>query len=1033
MMVFNQFRWSVSTPTRCDVRQRIILYGILLALMASGIGLNAKEAVDFDLEVRPILADACFRCHGPDENTREADLRLDMESELLSDRGGYRIVEPGDPAESHLLQRIRGEGEERMPPSDAQRQLSEDEISTLTRWVEEGADWKQHWAFEKPVASLPPIDPSGKWDRNPIDSFVRHRRAEAWSPTVAASPEVILRRVWFDLVGIPPSPEDVLRFLDDPSPDRLERQLDRLFASPHYGEKMARGWLDSSRYADTNGYQYDTERTQWPWRDWVIEAFNRHLPYDQFVVEQIAGDLLPDASPEQVLATGFNRNHGITIEGGVIDEEYRTEYVVDRVVTTSTVFLGMTALCARCHDHKYDPLSQKEFYQLFDFFNQVPERGHNGFAPQMAVVPSELEDDRQRLERLRERQAASEPEWTQRQTSWEADLLRRKVSPPVVWRPIVLEGVEASSGAKLVPQEDGSWLATGGSNGHDKYELVWSLPVSRTLNWLRIQALTHPDLPHNGPGRAFNSNFVLNEIKLFQQVGNKWVPVPLAEVVADYSQRGFEIEKAIDGNPSTGWAVDGPTRKENRVAGFRLKQPLTVETANALKLELHFNYGTSHSIGRVKLSMSEADRPQLSDDPWQALEIAETDRTAKQKEDLRRLFIESGSAPEDLVQSVAEARSLENRIRGLASRQVNVMVMREMPNRRTTHVLDRGSYDQPGEVVEAGVPAILGGWSEAFPSNRLGFARWLVAEEHPLTSRVAVNRWWQACFGVGLVKSSEDFGTQGERPSHPQLLDWLAVNFQERQWELTWLQRKMLTSSTYGQSSRCSPSKQAEDPENRWLQRGPSRRLHAEEVRDAVLVASGQLISKIGGPSVYPYHPEGLWLEINNRPNYSKAYPHQKGEGLYRRSLYTFWKRTVPPPTLQTFDAPEREFCVVRRSATNTPLQAFVLLHDPQFVESARQLAIRVLRRPDLKNDRERLTFACLATIGRRPEPEETRILLELLEKRRVEYQLDPEEVAGLLSVGASATPEELGDAEVASWMIISRLLMNLSETITRG
>ena len=355
--------------------------------MASGIGLNAKEAVDFDLEVRPILADACFRCHGPDENTREADLRLDMETELLSDRGGYRIVEPGDPAESHLLQRIRGEGEERMPPSDAQRQLTEDEISTLTRWVEEGADWKQHWAFEKPVASLPPIDPSGKWDRNPIDSFVRHRRAEAWSPTVAASPEVILRRVWFDLVGIPRSPEDVLRFLDDPSPDRLERQLDRLFASPHYGEKMARGWLDSSRYADTNGYQYDTERTQWPWRDWVIEAFNRHLPYDQFVVEQIAGDLLPDASPEQVLATGFNRNHGITIEGGVIDEEYRTEYVVDRVVTTSTVFLGMTALCARCHDHKYDPLIQKEFYQLLYFFNQVTERWQNVFAPQMAVVP----------------------------------------------------------------------------------------------------------------------------------------------------------------------------------------------------------------------------------------------------------------------------------------------------------------------------------------------------------------------------------------------------------------------------------------------------------------------------------------------------------------------------------------------------------------------------------------------------------------------------------------------------------------------
>ena len=1017
------------------VRYSGCLRAVLATLVLAWITCSAvaQEVIDFDLDVRPILADACFQCHGPDEKTREADLRLDQKEGLFADRGGYAVVQPGDASRSELVTRIHSKDDGRMPPEESQRQLTSDEIATLERWISQGANWQEHWAFRRPVASRPPVDVNQSWDSNAIDSFIRARREGNGSPSPEAAPTVLLRRLWFDLIGLPPSPEDVERFLEDPAPDRFERQMDRLLASPHYGEKMARGWLDAARYADTNGYQYDTERTQWPWRDWVIEAFNRHVPYNEFVIEQLAGDLLPDATPQQVLATGFNRNHGITIEGGVIDEEYRTEYVADRVVTTTTVFLGLTALCARCHDHKYDPLSQKEFYQLFDFFNQVPEKGHNGFAPQLAVQPTELEQRRQQLEALKKELATQEPLWVAKQEVWEQQLRGRKEPLPVLWHSVALESISAKSGATFARQGDGSWLAKGGTQNQDRYDLIWKVPSDGMWSWLRLQALTHPELPHGGPGRAFNSNFVLSEIKLFQRQGDAWSEIQLATAVADYSQGGYEIEKAVDGNASTGWAVDGPTRKENRVAGVRLTQPLNVKAGTELKLELHFNFGSAHSIGRVGLAMSQADSPQLSDDPWQALAIAAKDRTPQQRKDLRALFVQSSQAPGQLVEQLGQQRQLESTIAELAKRRVNVMVMRDMPNRRPTRILERGSYDQPRDEVMAGIPEVLGGWEDDFPRNRLGFARWLVSSSHPLTSRVAVNRWWQECFGVGLVKSAEDFGTQGERPSHPQLLDWLAVNFQNRDWELTWLQRKMMSSSTYRQRSDISPDALAGDPENRWLQRGPARRLNAEEVRDTLLAASGQLIPKIGGPSVYPYHPEGLWLEINNRPNYSKAYPHQGGEGLYRRSLYTFWKRTVPPPTMQTFDAPEREFCVVRRSATNTPLQAFVLLHDPQFVEAARQLAVRLLHDSQNKTDEQRLRFACLATLGRPPAPQESEILLEMLERRREDYATNETEVEGLLGVGESETPTSLSRTEVAAWTVIARLLMNLSETITRG
>ncbi len=989
--------------------------------------------IDFNREIRPILSDKCFRCHGPDATSREADLRLDVRELAFEDRGGYRVIVPGDPEASELIRRVTQEDPSlHMPPAESKLAMSESEIVRLRRWIAAGAPWKEHWAFLAPSRPPRPDVSDPDWPRNAIDYFVLARLdQDGLAPSPEADRETLIRRVTLDLTGLPPAIEEIDAFLADASHDAYERLVDRLLQSPHYGEHMARLWLDAARYADTNGYQYDTERTQWPWRNWVIRAYNRNQSFDQFTIEQLGGDLLPDATIDQQIATGFNRNHGITIEGGIIDEEYRTEYVIDRVVTTSTVWMGLTMVCARCHDHKYDPFTQRDFYGLFAFFNQVPERGNSGFDPRVRVPDAILDRLRDEIAELDRCLDEAEPQIASAQMQWEASVTQGGALP-AGWMIAVPSRVTAQSGATLKLLEDQSTLAGGDAPGQEVYDAV--LSTQRTgITAIRLEALTHESLPENGPGRAFNSNFVLSEFEATITPESGSEPpraLKFTSAVADYSQKNFEIAKAIDGDTGTGWAVDGPTRKQSCTAVFTTDQPFGFGGGTEIRVRLRHLYGTAHAIGRFRFALSTTPGIGLVDDVSGLVGIPASARTPEQKVRLRQHFLKT-QAPEEFRRLWTRRSELLGEAERREKTRVMTMVMQDMPQPRTTHVLQRGQYDKPQEAVSAHVPSLFPPLPSDAAADRLALARWLVDPAHPLTARVAVNRYWQKYFGIGLVKTAEDFGSQGQPPSHPELLDWLASEFVRTGWDVKAMQRLIVTSATYRQSGVVTPALQSRDPENRLLARGPRARLQAEMVRDQALAISGLLVDEIGGPSVYPYHPAGLWLEINNRPGYSRAYEQGHGRDLYRRSMYTFWKRTVPPPSMQTFDAPEREFCVVRRSTTNTPLQAFVLLHDPQFVEAARSLAERMLRHGG--DTRDRLVYGFRLATSRRPSEAEVAVLERVFEARRSLYCEDHEAAQQLLAVGEATHDESLDLIEHAAYTAVARILLNLNETITKG
>ncbi len=1138
----------------------------------------AEEPVDYGRDIRPLLSDRCFRCHGPDENERKAKLRLDRSDDALAERRRGAAIVPGNRSASQLYLRTTSDSSRRrMPPRSSGKSLTSDEIELLGRWIDEGAEYRDHWAFEPP--SRPPL-PAGH-ARHPIDRFVQSRlAAEGLAASPLADRETLIRRVTLDLTGLPPTLDEIDAFLADTSPSAYQRVVDRLLASPHYGEHFARDWLDAARYADTNGYQYDTERTMWPWRDWVIRALNDNMPFDQFTVEQLAGDLLPDATLDQRIATGFNRNHGITIEGGVILEEYRTEYVIDRVSTTSTVWLGLTAGCARCHDHKFDPLSQKEFYELFAYFNQVDERGMGNDpvvrAPtveqreRLAAIEAELEAAEGEVRRLAPDLAEAQHEWQERLSA----------SPSIAWTALEPITMTSSGGSQFTRIEDRSLLVGGANSAKDVYDVTYRRPPGE-VTALRLEALTHDSLPHRGPGRHANANFVLSEIEVFTSAAEGSLePVRLAEASADYSQSGYEIAKAIDGTTAgnNGWAVDGPTRREDRVAWFLLRRPL--RQAGDLHVRLRHEAGfATHGIGRFRISVGSRKTPSaVRLGPWWNLALIPSDdfetawstvfapeRALAQPRELESLAWESrsthwadgevhalpggigatylrraiearerravtlllgsddalkvwlngrlilerqvqrgaalaqdrvtvllepglnelllkvvnaggdhafafeliehpGPAPLDVGELAAlggrspnpqrEARlkdffldhasppELRRRVqkrdaltheKGELEKQFPAtLVMRDRASPRETFVLERGQYDHPGESVTAGVPERLAICGFDVAPNRLGLARWLVHPRHPLTARVTVNRFWHHYFSTGLVETLEDFGHQGSWPSHLDLLDWLALELIESGWDVKALQRLIVTSETYRQSSRVSPELRERDPKNHLLARGPRQRLPAEVIRDSALAISGLLVPTIGGPSVYPYQPPGLWMELNNRPGYSRAYPVASGPDLYRRSLYTFWKRTVPHPAMRTFDAPERETCVVRRSRTNTPLQALVLLHDPQLVEAARGLAQRILREAG-ESTEERISHGFRLATGRPARPREVEILTKLQAGRRQGFAKDSESVHRLLGVGQLPIDESLNPLELATWTEIARAILNLDETITKG
>jgi hypothetical protein len=1102
--------------------------GLLLAvpaLHAAPISVPAKP--DFNRDVLPILSDNCFTCHGPDESARKARLRLDLREEALKPaKSGAVAIVPGSAAKSELLKRITTkDADDVMPPTKSGKKLTTAQVELLRRWIEQGAKFQEHWAFVKP--ERPPVPPvqSSKFKvqgskslaRNPIDHFVLDRLArEGLSPSPEADRESWLRRVTFDLTGLPPTVAEIDAFLADTGALAYEKVVERLFASPRYGEHMARGWLDLARYADTHGYQMDQARTMWRWRDWVIEAFNRHLPFDQFTIEQLAGDLLPDATPDQRLATGFNRNHLITIEGGVIDEEYRTEYVMDRVTTTATTWMGLTMLCARCHDHKFDPLTMRDFYGMFAMFNQVPERGIGGFAPLLKTPTKEQERELAQLDRdLAAKQTAYDAaakSLAPGQAKWEAAFTALRAE----WQVLDATSFKSTGGATLTKQEDKSLLASGTRAAHDTYEITARTALTN-ISAVRLEALTHASLPNTGPGRYDNANFVLSEFEL-EAVSvadpKQSVKVKFASAQADYSQSKYEIALAIDGKPGTGWAVDGPVRNKDCSAWFYPDKPFGFAGGTELRFALRHDTIGGHGIGRPRLSISTSAGPQEAEIAGLAA-VPREQRTAKQAERLREFFLAKHASPE-VKQLTADLAALRERKKQFEAAIPSTMVMQELEKRRDTHLLIRGQYDKKGDKVEAAFPAVFagvtisgygtedpsapgsargpradfGGPPKSRPSdspsdatakksdergpgeppgparepralpNRLDLARWLVSPDHPLTARVAVNRIWEHHFGIGLVRTSENFGVQSAPPSHPELLDWLAVELvtggsgvsglgsgkqgppnslaprpqtlDPIPWSLQHIHRLIVLSATYRQSSKLTPASLARDPENRLLARAPRLRLSAEAVRDNALFMSGLLVEKVGGPSVMPYQPEGLWFELNDRAGYRMDYVQGHGPDLYRRSLYTFWKRTSPPPTLNLFDAPEREFCVVRRSRTTTPMQALALLHDPTYVEAARHFAERILTQGGATTD-ERIVFAFRTATARKPTAAEAKVLRETYEQQLAAFRKNPEAAVKSLKVGESPRNEKLDAAEHAAWTAVARMILNLDETITKG
>jgi mono/diheme cytochrome c family protein len=1010
-----------------------------LALLASAATTVANPAgegrpIDFNRDIRPILSDRCFACHGPDDAERKARLRLDLRDDALRpSRSGDPAIVPGKPDESPLLQRIlTHDPDEVMPPPKTGKTVSPEQVELLRQWIAQGAPYRDHWAFIPP--ERPPV-PNLPEAQHPIDAFILQRlKQDGQTLQPEANRSTLIRRATLDLTGLPPSPEEVDAFLADSSPKAYEHLVDRLLDSPRYGERMAVEWLDAARYADTHGYHLDSGRDMTAWRDGVIRAFNENQPFDQFTIEQLAGDLLPNATLNQKIASGFNRNHMINYEGGAIAEEYHYAYLVDRVNTTATVWLGLTMACAQCHDHKYDPLSKAEYYRFLAFFNNVPESGldgNRGNAAPVLKLPSP--DQQTRLDELNRAVAQAEkaladplPEIDAAQAAWESSAAQSH--PPAWSHPAILDA-STRHGAQLQADADHAWKAAGPNPAQESYSLVLSnLPPHTTA--LRLDALPDPSLHAQGPGRSENGNFVLTSVT----VTHNGQPVPIRSATADFSQNGFPIAHAIDDQPHTGWAIHGATGKPH-AAVFELARPTT---ASSLTVTLHFQSEyPQHTLGRFRIACTASPTPHPTESIPQPirdiLAIAPADRTAEQSGKLRAHYREKVSSE---YRQRRETLAAARKVRDEFDRQIpSTMVMAEMDKPRDTFIRLRGAYDQLGDKVSAATPAALPPIPPSEPANRLGLARWLVSPSQPLTARVVVNRYWQLFFGTGLVKSAEDFGSQGDWPSHPELLDWLAREFVDSGWDLKRLHRLIVTSATYRQSARVAPDSLQYDPENRLLARGARFRLQAEFIRDQALALSGLLNGRIGGKSVSPYQPAGLWEELSMREdsrNFSAQFFVQShGEDLYRRSMYTFWKRSSPPPQMSTFDAPDRETCTVRRPRTNTPLQALVLLNDPTYIEASRKLAETLLRRSG--SDADRVTWAFRTATARTPSAAEKAVLLRVLDQQRRHYQANIPAAEALLSNGEAPRDITLDPAELAAWTLISSTILNLDETVTRG
>jgi len=1152
----------------------LVAYSLVAASAASGRKQSATEPVDFSSQIRPVISSKCFSCHGPDESSRKAKLRLDLRDEATKDRKGTRAIAPGNAANSELVRRITTtDPDEIMPPPKTGRTLSVAEIDLLKRWIDQGAPYSPHWAFVKPERAVLPTVKMKSWPRNVIDYFIL---AKLEKNGLKASPPAdrytMVRRISLDLTGLPPTPEEVNAFVNDSQPNAYERLVDRLLGSPAYGERWARLWLDLARYADSAGYGSDPLRLNiWPWRDWVIRALNRNLPYDRFTIEQIAGDLLPQDSDstdaDAIIATAFHRNTMTNTEGGTDDEEFRVAAVKDRANVTAQVWMGLTMGCAQCHSHKYDPITHREYYQFYAFFNETEDNDQPDERP---TLPLPTREQREKTEKLKTEIAGLEVERKKTTPELEAELgeWEKQQTKGIEWIPLEPIDLKSYRGATLSKLSDQSVLATGDSPETDTYTIKARTELTN-ITAVRLELLPDDSLPQQGPGRAAETGkavlsefqlalrspktepprarFVrvelpgtqrilsLAEVQIFDNSGNvasqgkasqsstdgggdasraidgdtngnfdaasttltksqdnPWweidlgtdtsieevaiwnrtdrglstrltdfkilaldaqrktvwertvnaVPSPvthwrvpaekevrLQNASADYSESGYEISKAIDGNTDAknGWSIGDKTGHAH-AASFELEGKPFDETGSLLIFTLVQKNGTNHTIGRFRITASTQPLPvrELPENLKTILAVDSDGRTDPQRAELADYF--RAFAP-SLAKVNEQLRKLRKELDGV--KPVALPVIREVAteNRRVSHILNKGNFLDPGETVEPGVPAAFHPMPGDATTSRLGLAKWLVSRDNPLTARVAVNRLWAQLFGVGIVETEEDFGTQGSQPSHRALLDWLAVEFMDDGWDMKALLKTMVMSAAYQQSSRLTPGVLEKDPRNRLLSRGPRLRLDAETVRDQALALSGLLARKVGGPSVYPWQPDGLWRAAFNG---ERTWATSQGEDKYRRGLYTFWRRTVPYPSMATFDAPSRETCTLRRIQTDTPLQALVTLNDPVYVEAAQALGRRLLREGGA-TVADRVRYGLQLCLARPPKEEQVKALVELYEKEAAHYREQEADAKKLATEPLGPLPENLSVAEAAAWTSVANVLLNLDGVLTKG
>jgi hypothetical protein len=1038
-------------------------------LLASSATARAEQPIDFQADIRPILVEHCFQCHGPDPEARQAELRLDIRDVAIAERdSGDTAIVPGEPESSAMFQRVTSDDPDVvMPPPDQKKPLSPHQVAVLGQWIAEGAEYVGHWAFTLPQqTTVPDATTSAPLIRNAIDNFIAsrlHREGLAMSST--APHDVLCRRISLDLIGLPPSPREVDHFVAAARTDlpaAVSALVDRLLDSPQFGEKWARHWLDVARYADSNGYEKDIARQQWAWRDWVIQAINRDMPYDQFIIEQIAGDMLPDGSQDQLVATGFLRNGMINEEGAIIPEEFRMEGMHDRMDTIGKAVLGLSIQCARCHSHKFDPLTQTEYYGIFAFLN-------NTYESQSWVYTSEqqnrVEQVRTEIAAVRRRLKQQHPEWARRLATWEAEELRRQQE--IEWQPLRATDLHCKSELNHPTSlPDHSILTLGHpTNGDDIYMTVE--PSLKDVTGLRFEVLTHGDLPFRGPGRSFKGTWALTELIVEMKLpgGDAWEPLKLTNVTADFAEPEHELEadwkrKAdkekgeqricgppgflADGKDETAWRADRGTGRRNTdaVAVAQFEKPVTFPPGAQVKFSIRTKHGgnvpepfdqgpKNVMIGRFRISMTTAAHPVVNNTPYAAVLALQTPADQRSQSERAEVFAA-------WRESVEEFKSFNDEIDTIWQRypeaRTSVLTLGERGENhaRATFRLDRGSWNRPQESVDPHVPASLHGLPDHAARNRLTFANWLADERSPLTARVQVNRVWQSIFGTGLVRSPEDFGLRAPQPDHQELLDWLAADFMNSGWSLKQLVRTIVSSASYQQASHVTPELLERDPGNQLLSRGPRFRVDAEVLRDIALSVSGLLHQEVGGPSVFPPVPQSV-IDYNYvKPDYWNP---PEGPQRYRRGIYLFRKRSMPDPVLTTFDAPNADFSCARRVRSNTPLSALVSLNETIFVEASRAMAIRVLREGG-SSDAERADFAFRLSTSRRPTSVEKAEVLGLLKGRRTqlaEGRISANEITTGDPEGSPDLPADTTPQDAAAWTIAARVLLNLDETFCKN